>query len=83
MKRYLLFVFAGYYPNGGWRDYAGSFDTLPEAVEAAPRVIADRSNHDAQYQGEPQWHVVDCESGTICASSEPEDLTATEAPHKP
>lgn len=77
MKRYLLFVFTAFYPDGGWRDYAGSFDTLPEAVEAAPRVIADRSNHDAQYQvNEPEWHVVDRETGSICASSEPEDLVS-------
>lgn len=31
MKRYLLFVMDNYYPNGGWSDFADSFDTIQEA----------------------------------------------------
>ena len=31
MKRYLLFATAQYYPNGGWDDFKGNFDTREEA----------------------------------------------------
>lgn len=31
MKRYLLFSGEDYYPNGGWYDYQGIFDTIQEA----------------------------------------------------
>lgn len=31
MKRYLLFTFGNYYPNGGFEDYVDSFDTIEDA----------------------------------------------------
>lgn len=31
MKRYLLFEGLVYYPDGGWNDLAGDFDTVEEA----------------------------------------------------
>lgn len=31
MKRYLLFGYSDYYPDGGWHDFIESFDTLDEA----------------------------------------------------
>jgi hypothetical protein len=31
MKKYLLFTFDCYYPNGGMNDYYDSFDTVEEA----------------------------------------------------
>ena len=31
MKKYLLFTFLNYYPEGGMQDFRGSFDTLEEA----------------------------------------------------
>lgn len=35
MKRYLLFICAGYYPRGGWSDFVDTFDTIAEARERA------------------------------------------------
>lgn len=32
MKRYLLFAGDTYYPNGGWYDYLGSFDTTEDCL---------------------------------------------------
>lgn len=32
MKRFAIFEFGHYYPNGGMEDYKTSFDTLVEAV---------------------------------------------------
>ena len=34
MKRYALFAGYQYYPNGGWDDYQGSFDSVAEALKA-------------------------------------------------
>lgn len=39
MKRYLLFLFDDYYPQGGWGDFQGDFDS----VEAALLAEADMS----------------------------------------
>lgn len=47
MKRYLLFAFDGYYPEGGWSDYRGDYDTLREAEVAGSEL---RYNY---------WHVID------------------------
>ena len=49
MKRYLAFAMETYYPNGGWDDCCGDFDSLPDAVAAAS--WAD------------DWHVVDTRRG--------------------
>ena len=32
MKRYALFQGTIYYPGGGWSDFAGTFDTIEEAL---------------------------------------------------
>lgn len=31
MKRFMLFIFQNYYPDGGMNDFKGSFDTLEAA----------------------------------------------------
>ena len=31
MRKYIVFKFDHYYPNGGWNDFCGIFDTLQEA----------------------------------------------------
>ena len=31
MKRYLVFTYDCYYPQGGWNDFRASFETLEEA----------------------------------------------------
>lgn len=32
--KYLLFSYDYYYPDGGWRDFGGVFNTIEEAVDA-------------------------------------------------
>jgi hypothetical protein len=32
MKRYLLFAARDYYPDGGWRDFKGDFNSVEEAL---------------------------------------------------
>jgi len=34
MKRFFLFHWDGYYPEGGMNDFLGDFDTIEEAKEA-------------------------------------------------
>lgn len=41
MKRYLLFAGDEYYPNRGWKDFKGDFDTEPEAFKQALRCDRD------------------------------------------
>jgi hypothetical protein len=51
MKRFLLFSGDDFYPNGGWDDFSGDFDTVEAARTAAPET-------DDIY--EPKWwHIVD------------------------
>ena len=35
MKRYALFGFDYAYPDGGWNDFEGSFETIEEAIKEA------------------------------------------------
>ena len=42
MKRFLVFTFDQYYPNGGWEDFQESFETL----EAAKNFLINKSNFD-------------------------------------
>ena len=41
MKRYLVFSYPQFYPNGGWGDLADSFDTPEEAAVFARRQGAE------------------------------------------
>ena len=50
-KRYLLFAGEGYYPAGGWGDFAGFFAEIDEALEAGRSF---RAVHDDRW-----WEVVD------------------------
>ncbi len=34
MKRYLLFAGDSYYPEGGWFDFKGDFDTVVDAIKS-------------------------------------------------
>ena len=38
MKRFLLFTFDFYYPEGGWHDFAGAFDSVEEAIAFLPQT---------------------------------------------
>ena len=43
-KRYMVFGYADYYPNGGILDCISSFDTFEEALKAASDVNAEHGN---------------------------------------
>ena len=45
MKRYLLFIYSYYYPNGGWNDFQGSFSTTEEAKQVALKDLDYRTAH--------------------------------------
>jgi hypothetical protein len=36
--RFVLFVGENYYPSGGWRDFAGLYDTADEAIAAGEKT---------------------------------------------
>lgn len=55
-KRFLAFGGYNYYPGGGWEDFAGSFDTLDEAVTAAKEAA------DKDYGW---WNVADAATGRV------------------
>lgn len=54
MKRFLLFSGYNYYPNGGWLDLKGSYDTIEEVNDA---IVTNPS--DDWYQ------IVDTTTGVI------------------
>jgi hypothetical protein len=56
MKRYLLFTFGTYYPSGGWRDFAASFDTIEAAMGQESVQVCD---HYQNYQ------IVDSATGEL------------------
>jgi hypothetical protein len=45
---FLLFSGQEYYPQGGWRDYTGSFGSLDEAKAAGEAAIARESGVESQ-----------------------------------
>jgi len=53
MKRYLVFACDSYYPRGGWNDFAGTHDSLPEALICAANAHCD------------WWHVIDTQTMTV------------------
>lgn len=72
MKRFMLFVFYKYYPIGGMNDFAGSYNTLDEAITA----LKSNDNWDGHWNGEngtDEWHVYDLEKQHIVASEEYSD----------
>lgn len=56
MPRYLLFGGDQYYPNGGWDDFKGAFETVEDAWHA--------------HEGWDWWHIVDTVSGEIVEDSQ-------------
>lgn len=57
MKRFVLFAGNDYYPQGGWDDMKGDFDTAEEAKQAS---FPPRDN----------WHqIVDLDSGKVIATA--------------
>lgn len=62
MKRYLLFANISYYPQGGWADFRGSFDSIDDAVSFYKNKIID-----PHYTGENwDWYdIVDSQLGGV------------------
>lgn len=56
MKRFLLFAGPSYYPEGGWNDFVGDFDTSLEAKIKANEFVS-----------KDYWaHIFDTEEKSIC-----------------
>jgi len=62
MKRYLIFVGDNYYPEGGWKDYRGSLDTLEAALSLVASIPGD------------WWQIVDAQTGAICMKNQSTDV---------
>ena len=45
MKRFLLFAFGSYYPDGGWGDFVDAFNTVEGAKEAAAELQGPNGEH--------------------------------------
>ena len=41
MKRFLVFRYRHYYPEGGWKDFVGDFDGFDQAKKAARKKHPD------------------------------------------
>jgi len=54
MKRYLLFAGDSRYPNGGWDDFVGDYESLELATKKAIKYIEN---------GRDWWHIVDLKTG--------------------
>lgn len=72
MKRFLLFAGREYYPQGGWNDLIGSYDT---ALEADAKLLAMIREQDA-FLVTDWYQVVDIEIGVI-ASGDRDELLKT------
>ena len=62
MKKYLLFAGETYYPQKGWDDLWGDYDTIEEAESASERICAakDDNGYSLCYDW---WHIIDPVSG--------------------
>lgn len=58
MKRYLLFGIVGYYPQGGWDDLLGMYDTLDEA-----KAAIEEDKEKGLYQSCDWYQIVDSHTG--------------------
>ena len=58
MKRYIVFLYDTYYPDGGWRDFHNSYDTLTEAREAADSKMSQYENNNCHVIDMETWKVV-------------------------
>lgn len=66
MKRFLLFAWYHYYPEGGCHDLIDSFDTLEEA-KAQGDICMGPHDCDIPNTGLQDYHVLDTHTGEIIA----------------
>jgi len=57
MKKYVIFSGDIYYPEGGFHDYSGSYDTLAEAMQSVAKSTVD------------WWQIVDRDLEHVVAAS--------------
>lgn len=74
MERYYLFLGAEYYPYGGWKDFQGSFPTIPLAMAQAASLQEDEYTW---------WHIVDSTLGHIVCKRNDHASTWTTKPPPP
>jgi hypothetical protein len=61
MKRFLVFAGDMYYPDGGWNDFRGAYDTLKEA-----KARVDEIKHNEETCSGYDWaHIADTATGEI------------------
>lgn len=45
MRQYLVFIYESYYPEGGWNDFCGDFDTVEEAKQFVQQQARGKNHH--------------------------------------
>ncbi len=70
MNRFLLFSCETYYPEGGWQDFDGSFDTADEALAWYQARWVEQNKPGFRFTaGETyvggEYHIVDGQTGEI------------------
>lgn len=68
MERYALFCARTYYPDGGWRDFKGTFSSVEWAVARADEWEAEEWNWEHTPWKDGGFHVVDLHTGEIVRS---------------
>lgn len=48
MNKYLVFHGTSYYPNGGWNDFVGCYESLDDAISVCNILIGDSNSEWAQ-----------------------------------
>ena len=68
MNRYLVFVYSGFYPKGGWNDFVGDFSTLTDADHAMREAMTVSREHRVY------GHVLDTDTRLFCRRMVRNDL---------
>lgn len=70
MKRYLVFCYEEFYPNGGWDDFTGDYDSIGEAAQSIiedeylivhivdtnnPAIVLDRNGKERREEDRYRW----------------------------
>lgn len=64
--KYILFAGNTYYPNGGWKDFRGLFDTVDLAIKAVNDYNENKHNLEDDWDW---WHVVNALSLEVDAGT--------------
>jgi hypothetical protein len=72
MKKYLLFIYSNYYPDGGLNDFEKDFDTIPEAEQYCRDIYSEK------YFTGKTFQIVDYEDMKIVKNALVENLFSKE-----